>query len=293
MRGVKLATLLTLITLVSSLAVIEVTPTTTDYLSDNTFWNGFSELSKLLKPNFIRGAYPSYLSPSSALIVIPLRNYSSYEVMLMREFISSGGLLVIASEESTYSNWLLSGLGSHIRVLNGTLLDPVVNVRNRFFPKVTNLGKYSVFSNVSSLALNVASALSVEYPAKAIAWSSITSFLDVNGNDVKDPEEPAGPLPVVAVEPLGSGELVVISDSSLWINSMIFREGNYEFLNNLVNGREVYVDISGLKTTLHEGLRYFINSYLSTLSSAEVATPLIFILIIAVTIGVRELVKWS
>jgi hypothetical protein len=55
---------------------------------------------------------------------------------------------------------------------------------------------------------------------RVIAQSSFFSYLDINQNGKHDENEPTGPFPVAVLVPYGPGELLVISDSSILINSM-------------------------------------------------------------------------
>jgi hypothetical protein len=69
--------------------------------------------------------------------------------------------------------------------------------------------------------------------------------LDENQNGEWDEGEPKGPLPIIANFKIGKGELVLISDPSILINSMLGMDNNQQFLENIAQG-QVFIDQSHL-----------------------------------------------
>jgi hypothetical protein len=75
--------------------------------------------------------------------------------------------------------------------------------------------------------------------------SSTFSYLDANGNGRPDGNETLASYPVVAVEPVGEGRVVAVSDASVFLNAMLERDGNRRFARNLLGSRErVLLDAS-------------------------------------------------
>ena len=74
--------------------------------------------------------------------------------------------------------------------------------------------------------------------------SSSFSFLDLNENGTHEDDEPFGPLPVICRETIADGQVVLVADPSLFINSMnpideneifIYTDEAAFFLGNQVN----------------------------------------------------------
>ena len=67
-----------------------------------------------------------------------------------------------------------------------------------------------------------------------VARSSRFSFLDKDNDGQRSAEDQRGPIPIVAYAAFGAGQLILVSDPSIFINSMFFAEDNVEFISNLV-----------------------------------------------------------
>ncbi len=61
-----------------------------------------------------------------------------------------------------------------------------------------------------------------------------------------------GPFPVIVETSYGKGKIVVISDSSFLINSMIDLGDNLKLVNVLTDGRQAMLDTSHWKPNLHK-----------------------------------------
>jgi len=124
------------------------------------------------------------------------------------------------------------------------MLDPVFYYKSWRMPKAINLATHYLTSGVEEIALNVPSVLIVEDPRVGVlAYSSSFSFLDLDGDLEPSAEEPKGPFAVVAVATYGKGLLVLFSDSSAFLNSVIGLGDNLKLLQNIVEGKRVYVDV--------------------------------------------------
>jgi hypothetical protein len=98
---------------------------------------------------------------------------------------------------------------------------------------------------VGSLTLNHGTTLEPGANATVLVRSSTFSYLDRNANGAIDPEESLAARPVVAVEPVGEGRVVAVSDPSVFLNAMLEREGNRRFARNLLgSGDRVLLDVS-------------------------------------------------
>lgn len=222
-------------------------PSSEDFRTDNPFWNGTSHASAnyRLLPLKSLAALPA--SPrGSALILVPYEDFTSDELRELGNFVGGGGTLVLADDYG-YGNRVLQHLGLKARFSHEALLDPLVNYRNKWFPRIYHLNPCPLTDNVTDLVLNHASSITNEDSGAVLALSSRFSFLDLNGNGVLDKGEPTGPLAVVSQHSLGSGRVILVADPSLFINSMEVMDSNGRFIQNIGAGAaSVYIDQSHL-----------------------------------------------
>ncbi|MEM0336016.1 MAG: DUF4350 domain-containing protein [Thermofilum sp.] len=244
-------------------------PVNADFWPANPGWNGLQELARS------RGALEAPLTELAALdprnytllIVGPSKSFTPGEVLAVRAFLAKGGRVVIADDFGT-ANELLEAIGAPVRLTGGLLVDPLLNLGARELPLAYWSGR--------RLALNYATALNVTGCAgcRVLAASSFFSYLDLDGNGVHDEGEPAGPLPTAVSLSFRGGELVVVSDSSIFINSMLGREGNALFLEHLLRSTAPAIDNSHWEETPLVALKAALSSAHRALSSPELKYPL-------------------
>jgi hypothetical protein len=172
------------------------------------------------------------LPQGSTLILIPYLEFTSAELGELNSFVTNGGTLVLGDDYG-YGNQVLEHLGLKARFSGHILLDPLCCYKNKWFPRVSHLVSSSVTSDIESLILNHATCLIGVEAGDVLALSSSFSFLDMDGNQTWDKGEPNGPLPVISHHNLGSGKIILISDSSIFINSMETIESNCAFIQNI------------------------------------------------------------
>ena len=118
-----------------------------------------------------------------------------------------------------------------------------------------------------------------------IARSSSFSFLDIDNDEFADGDEPRGPFTVLAQTRVGGGELILLSDPSLLINSMLKSGDNAVFLDNLTKilGEEtlIFIDDMHLSTSTTQKSKLFLFNLRAMLSEPLPITLLITILTIS------------
>ena len=206
-----------------------------DFGPSNTAWNGFSTLVAVEHPTIIN--HVSSLPRDGTGYVLledgPSSPYTPSEAAQVSSFVASGGTLVVADGQAAIANTLLSGMGLSSRFTGGVLTDPLFNFRNSFLVVAPTVHMH----NVSSIAFNYATTLTVSDPgARVLAYSSDFSYLYPTQPGESIASAPHGPFPVVAEIPDGRGTVYLISDDSVFINSMIYRDGNANLLKDLTTG---------------------------------------------------------
>jgi len=229
----KFLVALTVAIVITLAAVMWFTPTNEDFRTGNPFWNGTKEatLSHSFSPLETLASLPS--SPGgSNLILIPYLQFSPTELETVHNFIIQGGTLILADDYG-YGNQILEYLGFRARFSGQPLLDPLINYKTEWFPKISRFKSSSLTNNIDNLVLNHATCLLEVEAADVLASSSSFSFLDLNGNQIREESEPVGPLPIIAQHNLGSGQVILIADPSLFINGMETLGDNDKFIQNI------------------------------------------------------------
>lgn len=251
--------------------IIVLYPTVTDFSTYNIGWNGYSRLKEKLNAVTIVESFEKTLDSivdprKTALITVAYKLYSISELEAIRNYLLRGGTLILMDDYG-YGNTVLSYLNVPLKIAKSSpLLDPFINYKNKRFPKAEIVGKNKY------IVLNHASAIIIEEKGVSknivniLAFSSPFSYLDLNMNGIWDEGEPKGPLPVAASLKYGEGTLVVISDPSIIINSMLNFKNNLEFIESLVKDKEVFIDQIHIPKSLHEQLKEavfnVVNNYL-------------------------------
>lgn len=222
----------------------------------NPGWEGVSELRGLAGE---AGAEHEVVANTSryaaadpgttvAVVISPDRAYTDREAARVRAFVREGGTLVVAEDFGRDAGPLLDAVGVETRFDGALLRDERSEWRSSAMPVatgVTNRSATPYTEGVSALTLNYGTTLEPGPNATVLVRSSPFSYLDTDGNGSIGGGESLGARPVVAVEPVGEGRVVTVSDASLFLNAMLEREGNRRFaLNLFASGERVLLDYS-------------------------------------------------
>jgi hypothetical protein len=211
----------------------------------NSDWEGTSELRSTAD---LAGATvtvvhdtESYrdVSPEGtvAFVLAPESSYGPQDLARVREFVRRGGLLVVAGDYGPETNQLLRGLGATARLDGRPLYDLQSNYRTGGMPVAPEVANRSHVAGVESLTLNYGTAVRPN-DATVLVNTSEYAYLDANRNGALDGDEGLGPRPVVTVERAGAGRIVTVGDPSVFINAMIDRTDNRQFVRALASGRD-------------------------------------------------------
>ncbi len=262
-------------------------PSNDDFRVDNPFWNGIKDIRAEYQVQPLNSLADLPSSPDGAtLLVIPYLSFTSTELEHLNYFASRGGRLIIADDYG-HGNQILEYLGLKVRFSGQILLDPLVNYKNKYFPRIIHLQPDPLTENTDDLVFNHATSLTNITADNALALTSPFGFLDSNGNGTRDDGEPTGPLPVISRHELGSGQVILVSDPSLFINSMGKIAGNDSFIQNIAATSPVlYIDQSHLASSELHRTRGWLQHARSLFSTPIVTVGLVLAAIIAALIPI-------
>jgi len=281
----------TVVILVISALSILFFPTVQDFMVGNTLWNGLADFTReygaLTIDSFDQ--LPE-LPRGKALLSIPSLPHEEEELARLMEFITQRGRLVLM-DDFGHGNEVLEYLGLEVRFSGRMLLNPLFSYRNPRLPRITDFTLEVKQAGVESVVLNHATALTGVGPGEVFAWSSEHSFLDLDGDGIWGRAEPKGPLPVAARFRLGQGEVILVSDPSILINSMMRKDDNRAFLAYLTEGIEpggILVD------RLHLEKSPLDQSRLTLVAARELFSqpPLVLGLIAVIFAGLSRYLLW-
>jgi len=222
-------------------------------MASNTMWNGIRNFSSEFNAANIESLdeLPD-VAEETALVAIPYLDYNNEELSQLKGFVEDGGTLLLMDDYG-YGNSVLAYLGVSVRFTNKPLLDPLFCYKNQWLPRITDLAPRVKESGIDVIVFNHATTLTNVEQTDMIAWSSTTSFLDINDNESWDEGEPKGPFPVATEVHFGKGTLALVSDPSSMVNSMVGRDDNYSFMRYLTSHKgeqkAILVDSSHLSET--------------------------------------------
>jgi len=286
MKTFNILCLILALVLAVSLASVWFIPSVQEFMAGNTMWNGIKNFQKSGGARITDNPSVTGTDPSSAArIVIPYLSYDAAALADLKFFVDGGGTLVLM-DDFGYGNQVLAYLGVTARFSGQPLLDPLFCYKNAWFPRIIDFTPGVFPDSLNEVVLNHATALLDVDPAAVLARSSDAAFLDADGSGTLSAGETAGPLPVAARLPQGKGTLVLVSDPSLVINSMINRTGNRAFVDALLSSggakTEVLFDTSHLAKTPLDVSKSGLNAFRDSLATPYPSLAVLFIIFIAV-----------
>ena len=275
------------------LLTAHLTSTTLEFSRYNTGWNGTSLFFSGLDRHRVTDIPdPAGLTPyentAILLIIAPEREPSGQETDAYRAFLERGNTILLADDFGS-GNAILRGIGSRISILPGNLASLDRAYGDPYSVVVYNVTNVSPVGSLSAVVLNRAAPLEGGTP---LLRTSFLSWTDTNGNERIDSDEALGTFSVMAHEKIGRGELVVLSDPSIFINSMQDVDEKYDnrkLIGNLVARQEpVLIDQMNSRTTGTEGMSTIIHVMKTTISTEMLF--IVVLLLIAAVAWKRKLV---
>jgi hypothetical protein len=235
---------LTFILVTLGVLMLHLTTSAAEFSRDNSGWDGTSIISGELEAAGAERigdlALLSEYSDAALLIIAPHKGLSADEKAQYKAFVQRGNVLVLADEYGP-GDEILEGVGSTIRFANGTLLSIDLEYNDPSTIIAYRSGDAPLVDGVRSVVLNRPAPL---VGGESLLSTSNISWIDVAENGRIDANETLGPHAVIAHEIVGQGEVIVISDPSLFINAMVQEpmHDNRRLISNLIGGRKILVD---------------------------------------------------
>jgi len=258
-------------------------PPNDDFRMENPFWNGTREtFTYPFSPLKSLADLPQGQGQGAVLVLIPYVDFTAGDLEAIKSFVTRGGTLVLADDYG-YGNQVLEYLGLNARFFGAPLLDPLINYKNQWVPSIFHLESSPLTNGIESLVFNHATALMNVEPAATLARSSAFSFIDLNNDELKEDNEPFGPFPVISQHNLELGQIILIADPSLFINSMEEMPGNNNLVRNIatLSATQLFVDQSHLPQSslqqtknLMANVRGYLTTPLGTLGLTALALSL-------------------
>jgi len=249
-----------LVVILISLLCIWLLPSIKDFMAYNMLWNGVRRGLDELHASTISSLEEIPAIPeNTVLIIVPYLPLTSEDTGRIKAFVNDGGTLLLMDDYG-YGNSILESLELDYRLLPGVLKDPLFCYKNPWLPKVTDFSSADAFKDIKSVILNYATIIhsgkKLEYgkSPQVLAWSSSRSFLDQDENGYWTEPEPQGMQPVAVKVSYMKGTVMVMSDPSILINSMIGKADNLLFIKTAigvdnVSDKQIVMDTSHLATT--------------------------------------------
>jgi hypothetical protein len=229
--------------------IIPIMTSDSDFSILNPAWNGCSELGAeyyeggSLVPNYkLAGTGEEVtiaqkditeydLRPSGSVIVIlrPVEDFTGDEIAYLRDYLSNGGTLLLADDFGT-GNSLLEGLECNSRFSNKLFISLAFNKDPKFSVTIDIASPFD--TNVSHILLNHPSTLTVG-DNTTVYGNTPMGWLDDDKDYRMDEEEQRAVFPILAVEKYNRGKVILLSDPSVLINSMLDKADNRNFVQNL------------------------------------------------------------
>ncbi|PKL70587.1 MAG: hypothetical protein CVV30_04345 [Methanomicrobiales archaeon HGW-Methanomicrobiales-1] len=239
--------------------IIHISANNMEFSRYNVGWNGtssfFSDLDRhrcveISDPDKLAG----YPRNTTLLIIAPYRHPAAGELTAYRAFLQGGNTIFLADDFGT-GNEILDGIGSSIKILPGNLSSLDRSNADPYSVIAYHSAEKSPVTLPEDIALNRAAPLDGGSP---LMLTSVMSWSDGNGDRRLNTGENMGTFPVMTLDSIGSGQLIVLSDPSIFINSMYSpaeNENNRFLIRNIVAGdNSVLIDQMNSRTGNADGV---------------------------------------
>jgi hypothetical protein len=229
---------------------VHLSANTMEFSQHNIGWNGtstfFSDLDRHRSTEISDPAKLAGYPPNSTLLIIaPDHHPTDQELAAYSAFLDGGNTIVLADDFGT-GNEILTGIGSTISILPGNLSSFDHKYEDSSTVIAFRAPGENPFSLPANITLNGAAALNGGSP---LILTTVFSWIDSSGDGKLNQGETMGTFPVMAYEYRGKGRIIVLSDSSIFINSMYSTNANdRELISTITLDNAVLIDQMNSRT---------------------------------------------
>ena len=235
----KILLLIVSILLLTGTLRFSETESTADFSTYNPDWNGGKEIRNLTSGNHQvmaisdRSVLASFEPNKTTLFILgPRSNFSTEDIDIIKKFVETGGLLILADDFGS-GNELLNKLTTSVSFSKMLLQDDLNFWKKPAFPVAT-----TSIVNVSNITMNYPTYLVItDRSVKVLSSSSRFGRISITESERGQSDS----YPVIAYFTYGRGEIVAISDPSIFINSMLQFENNKDLLEGIAKNRTVMI----------------------------------------------------
>lgn len=182
-------------------------------------------------------------SGTVAIILAPTEPYPAADADVVRQFVENGGTLLVADNfgptegEPPYGNTVLADIGATARFDGAQLRDEREYYQSPALPVANQVSEHPYTTGVDDLTLNYGTAVEPN-DAETLVHTSEFAYLDRDRSGALDDDEELARYPVVTIESVGDGQIIAVGDPSVFINTMLDREGNAAFATALFQAHD-------------------------------------------------------
>ena len=273
-----------IVLLVSALVVtVHLSANGLEFSRYNNGWNGTSQFfAGLDRHHTFDVSDPAQLAAyhenATLLIIAPDRQPAAQEIAAYRSFLNRGNTIVLADDFGT-GNAIVQGIGSRISIIPGNLSSVDRLFADPYSVVVYRMSNETPVRSVTRLVLNRPAPLE---GGDTLMATSILSWIDDNGDKKINTNELLGKFTVMAAEKIGRGRLVVLSDPSVFVNTMQDLDDTWDnkrFISDLIENGEypIVIDQMNSRTSDTEGMSTMLHVIRTTLSIEIIVVVLLML----------------
>lgn len=218
----------------------------------NTDWSGSSDFRSIAGEDerkvILRPSTEMTLTEQTVFIIFGVSQQSMNTRQSARAVLRNGGTVVILDGVSVHANRFLKSTGADARVGDRPLRDLESYYRSPSLPIINSRNMMLQNRSIDEFTVNHAASIK-RNGATVIATSSNISYVDQNRNDEVDESESIESQIVMTREPVANGSVMLLSDASVFTNTMLDREGNQKLARALLDPYDQVI-IGGYNTSI-------------------------------------------
>lgn len=276
--------------IVSVLIIVHLGTTDNEFARNNINWNGTSIFFSDLQRHTVHEIYStddlSGWNNTTFLLIAPRGEYSSAQITSLRDYVHRGNTLFLADDFGSGDS-ILKGVGSSITIKPDHLLSLDQAYRDPALIVISPIREHPLTEGIRTVVLDHSGVLQ---GGEVLMQSSLMSWVDKNLDRRVSSGEPFGRYATLTWEKAGMGDIVVLSDPSIFINAMSDLDKKWDnefFLKNILNYHDITLVEQMLSRTADVSFTGRVIIMIRTDQDAQIVIIIIIILLIGITMRRR------